>query len=569
MKVSDYIVSTLSARGVDTIFGYIGGMITHLVDSIGQHPQVRYVQTYHEQSAAFAAEGYVLGGKPLGVAISTSGPGATNMLTGVADAYFDSIPVLYITGQVNSYEYKYDKPIRQQGFQEMDVVSVATPITKYAVLVDDPKRIRYELEKAMHIATTGRKGPVLLDICMDVQRAIVDVDTLEGYTPEEEQIAIEIADIDWLDLRRRIERAKCPVLLAGAGCRDEATASALRAFVERTGIPTLSTLLGRGVLDEEHPYYMGMIGAYGNRCANMSLRDADLLIALGARLDTRQTGARKEAFVEQGYIIHVDIDAHELSCNRLSNRLSVCSTALAFLQQMQRLQLGAEDCWYRGLKHLKANYNQDLEVERYVEVKSPYLMLEELNRRAEGREAYVVDIGQNQMWSAQTLRLSRGQSFFTSGGLAPMGYALPVAVGLAFADSSRPIWAICGDGGFQMSTQSLLLIAQYDLPVRVLLLNNASLGMIAQFQQLYFEGRFHGVARSGGYLMPDVSALSAAYGLSYVRLEESDLSAPELMATISSMRNGIIEFVTEGLTTVAPKLEFDQPIYKPSPQIEE
>ena len=311
MKVSNYIVSYLEQRGIRVIFGYIGGMITHLVDSIAADPEVRFIQTYHEQTAAMAAEGYALETNNFGVAISTSGPGATNMITGIADAYFDSIPVLYITGQVNTYEYKYDKPIRQQGFQETDVVSIVKPITKYAALVDKADDIKYELDKALHIALSGRKGPVLLDLPMNIQRAEIEPANLRPYTPEESEVADKSSSIDWEKIKELVSQATRPLLLIGGGCRD-CDVEKLNGFVRLMDCPVITSLMGRGIIDETYANYIGMVGSYGNRCANMSVNRADLLIALGTRLDTRQTGALLEGFMPTGKVLHVDIDADEI-----------------------------------------------------------------------------------------------------------------------------------------------------------------------------------------------------------------------------------------------------------------
>lgn len=284
MKASDYIISYLYEQGIDTVFGYIGGMIIHLVDSIGRNPNVHYVQTYHEQTAAIAAEGYAIESGKFGVAICTSGPGVTNMMTGIADAFFGSIPVIFISGQVNTYEYKYDKPIRQQGFQEMEVVNVVKPITKYAVLLDKPEDIRYELEKAVYIATHGRKGPVAIDLPMNISRAEIEPDKLRGYLPEE----VQPHSIPVDEVRNLIERAKRPIILVGAGCNGDDVDKMLDKYLVETNIPVVTSLMGRGIIDETYPYYVGMIGSYGNRCANMAVAKADLLITLGSRMDTRR-----------------------------------------------------------------------------------------------------------------------------------------------------------------------------------------------------------------------------------------------------------------------------------------
>lgn len=565
MKASDYIVSFLKSRGIDVVFGYIGGMVTHLVDSISSAEGLRFVQTYHEQSAAFAAEGYASESGKIGVAVSTSGPGATNMLTGVADAWFDSVPVLYITGQVNSYEYKYDKPVRQQGFQETDIVSIASPITKYAALVDDASRLRYELEKACYTAMEGRKGPVLLDICMDVQRTEIDPEALESFVPpvQKKNSTYDIAQIAQL-----LGNASRPMLLVGAGAKD--SGSLVAKFLEMSGFPAVHSLLGKGVVDGAYRYNMGMLGSYGNRCANMAMKDVDVLLVLGARLDTRQTGARIDAFIEHGTIIQVDIDQAELEGNRLQRRMKVCDSVGNFLEKLLSYGLSFRDLagWQDELLALKQEYSQDREIERFVSNKAPYKLMSAINRYAAENDVFVADIGHNQMFAAQMLDVSQGRRFVTGGGLAPMGYSLPVAVGTAFASPSKRVISISGDGGFHMALQSLMLISQYDLPVIPIVLNNRSLGMITQFQHLYFNDRMPATTEPGGYRTPDFSAIARAYSLEYFCLTEDDLENSILLDEVFSRRNCIVEFVTDSLTTVSPKLEYNKPVYKPSPDID-
>lgn len=566
MKVSDYIVSFLEEKGVDVVFGYIGGMITHLVDSLDRNSNVRFIQTYHEQTAALAAEGYALESGKFGVAICTSGPGVTNMMTGIADAYFGSIPVLYITGQVNTYEYKYDKPIRQQGFQETDVISIVKSITKYAKMVDDAKYIRYELEKAVHIAMDGRKGPVVIDLPMDVSRAEINPEELAFFQPE---LPAE-SSFDFTEIKALLEKAEHPMLLLGAGCLG--CEGLLQSFIGRSQIPVVTSLMGRGMIDETYNYYVGMIGSYGNRCANMSISKADLLIALGTRLDTRQTGAMIDSFLSDGKIIHVDIDKDELKHHRLRNRLKVNLSVSTFLKGITDVNIAYKDysVWNKWILKIKRLYNQDEEIERFVENKAPYRFMQALNGITEENDIITVDIGQNQMWAAQTLRLKKGQRLITSGGLVPMGFSLPVAIGIAFADSKKTIYCINGDGGFHMAVQSLMLISQYKLNIEVIVMNNEALGMITQFQHLYFDNRLAATVPTGGYMAPDVEALARAYHVDFYRLTAFDLNAA--INPLSSLPAGkpcVIEFVIHGLTTVSPKLEFNKPISELTPQLEE
>lgn len=372
IKASDYIAQFFVDKGITTIFGYIGGMITHLVDSIDRNPNIRFIQTYHEQTAAIAAEGYALESEKFGVAIATSGPGATNLITGIADAYFGSIPTIFITGQVNTYEYKYDKPIRQQGFQETDVVSIVKPVTKYAVMVNDASRLKYELEKALHIATSGRKGPVLIDLPMDISRAQINPADMPSYIPEYDSVPV---DIDWDKIINTIASSERPLFLLGGGCQE--SREILNDYIASSGVPFVTSLMGRGAIDETLPGYSGMIGSYGNRCANIAVSQCDLLIALGTRLDTRQTGARIDGFLPEGKIIHVDIDNTELSNHRLKNRINVNCSVDDFIVSLRDrgISIKSSGKWTDWVKRIVAQYNQEEEVKRFVSNKAPYKFL--------------------------------------------------------------------------------------------------------------------------------------------------------------------------------------------------
>lgn len=561
MKASDYIVSYLAQQGVDVVFGYIGGMITHLVDSLGNSDKVRFVQTYHEQTASMAAEGYALESGKIGVAIATSGPGATNMATGIADAYFGNIPVLYITGQVNTYEYKYDKPIRQQGFQETDVVSVVKPITKYAVMVDKAEDLCYELEKAIHIATTGRKGPVLIDLPMNISRADINPDQMRHYVAEN----IQKPQIDISSLKEVITTAKYPMVLVGGGCID--AREELNAFIRKHNLPVVVSLMGKGLVDETYDNYLGMIGSYGNRCANLSFAKVDLLIALGTRLDTRQTGAKLEGFMPNGNIIHVDIDDNELRCHRLQNRMVFNTDVACFLSEMKEcgIHFDVSDNWLNWVRQIKNKYSQIAEVERFVDNKAPYLVMQQLNKITKEGDIITADIGQNQMWAAQSIEIKKGQKFITSGGLAPMGFSLPVAVGMAFANPSKAIYCINGDGGFHMAVQSLLLISQYNLNIKVIVMNNSALGMITQFQHLYFDNRMYATTQQGGYILPSLEQIAKAYNLSYYQVDGNEPCFAEEI-----QKGGfIVDCMIGKSTVVSPKLEFDKPIYKMVPLLDD
>ena len=575
MKISDYIVDFLAKKNIDTIFGYQGGMVTHIAHSIHEHKNMRFVQVYHEQTAAFAAVGYARHTNNVGVAIATSGPGATNMITGIADAFFDSIPTIFITGQVNTHEYKYDKPIKQLGFQETNIVEILKPITKYIKLVDKAEDIPAELEQCFNIATSGRKGPVLLDIPMNVQREILKFNT--DITKYEAPIPVNnITEIQLVDFLSLIKNSQRPLILVGGGVYSADAIKECREFIELTQIPFVSSLLGKNGCDEYSELYVGTIGSYGNRCANMAIANSDLLIVLGARLDVRQTGSVVNKFVPQGKIIQVDIDVNELDFSRINTYLKIHSDIKLFLSKILKMSIDVDKDdllkWFGYLNILKTKFNQVSEVNN-IKKPAPYNLINFLNKVSNNEDIFCADVGQNQMWVMQMLKLKPEQRFFTSGGLGSMGSALPISVGIAFAqrmnNKHSTIFSINGDGGAHMAIQSLMLIKQYNLPIKVIIINNHALGMITQFQELYFDNVTTGTTYEGGYQVPDFSNIAAAYGLEYYKVDMRNgktFDSSEF-SDFLNCRNCILEYVIDSDSRVNPKLEFNQPIYNPSPNL--
>lgn len=569
VKVSDYIVEFLAKKGVKVIFGYQGGMVTHIIHSIHEHKDMTFVQTYHEQSAAFAAVGYGRYSNNLGVAIATSGPGATNMITGIADAFFDSVPTIFITGQVNTHEYKYDKPIRQLGFQETNIVDMLKPITKYVKMIDRYEDIPAELEKCFEIATTGRRGPVLLDIPMNIQRQILaDIPkskVADKIVAQSEQIK-QVTDL--------INSAQQPLILIGGGVYSSGALEDVQAFITQTQIPFVSSLLGKTSCDEHDDLYVGTIGSYGNRCANMAIANADLLLVLGARLDVRQTGGIVDGFVLSGNIVHVDIDHNELEHSRIKNKINIHADIKSFIEQIASNIFASDGAvlvkWHTYLNVLKGKYNQINEINNSIKKPAPYQLINMLNQVSGDSDIFCADVGQNQMWAMQMLKLKKNQRFFTSGGLGAMGSALPISAGVAFAKANNStIYSINGDGGAHMAMQSLMLIGQYNLPIKVIIINNHALGMITQFQELYFNNVTTGTTHSGGYQVPDFSGIAQAYGLKYFKVDArdgQDLDKKDFTGFLQC-RNCILEYIIPDDCRVYPKLEFDQPIYNPSPML--
>jgi len=557
LKGSDYIAEFLIEMGCTHVFGYPGGAVTHLVDSFYRYEGLKFIGTYHEQAAAFAAEGYARMNNRIGVAIATSGPGATNLITGIGSAYFDSIPVLYLTGQVNTYEYKGNQKVRQLGFQETDIVSIVKPITKYAVRITDPNTIRYELEKAISTANAGRKGPVLVDIPMDVQHAEVNVQDMPTYIEKEQRE--QMIPID--TVIQRINNSKRPVFLVGGGVRLANATSVFHRVAARLQIPVVSSLMGRDAYDNAAENYIGMIGAYGNRYANLTIANSDLILALGTRLDTRQTGTRPETFAREATLIRVDIDQNELERKVKTDELSIRCDVKIFLEAVERrieeIHIAAPE-WLAKAKEYKATYPTYSQ----PSFSDPNFVMEKLSKCLKNDDVLCLDVGQNQMWAAQSLHLSGNARLLTSGGMGSMGFGLPCAVGAYYSGEHGNIIVITGDGGLQMNIQELELLKRNRIPIKIIIMNNHSLGMIRHFQEMYFEGRYS--ATVTGYEAPDFCKLAQAYGINNIKINNED-DFEKITEYLLAQEPAVIEIGLPQKTYVYPKLAVNRPIEDQEP----
>jgi acetolactate synthase I/II/III large subunit len=572
MKLSDYVVEFVSQQGVNQVFEFIGGAITHLIDSIHHRSDMDCVSVHHEQTGAFAAEAYARINGRLGVAMATSGPGALNMVTGIGSCWFDSVPCLFITGQVNTYEYKFDRPVRQIGFQETDIVSVVKPLTKYAVLVTEPESIRYHLEKAVWLAQNGRPGPVILDIPMNIQRAQIDPEALPGFWGSAEQLAMD--DIPPLDLvaiknvAALIKEAKRPVILAGGGIRTSLAAEELQTLVEQTGIPVVSTLMGLDVIPHDNPAFFGMIGSYGNRYSNMTLANCDLLLILGARLDSRQTGTRPDTFARAATKIHVDIDSNELNA-KVSVDLALQADVKVFLAALNHELSGKSDAdlsqWYQVINGYRDKYPTYADPAEFPGI-DPNRFMEVLAERCGVGDVICLDVGQNQMWAGQSFRLKSGQRMLNSGGMGAMGFSLPAALGAAKALPGQRVVALAGDGGIQVNIQDLEVIVSHQLPIKMIVLNNNCLGMVRQFQDLYFGGRRQSTVI--GYGCPDLVKIAQAYGLPAFTIDSLESAGAVLDEALALDGPVFVEVKLEQNTCVNPKLVVNRPIEDMSPHLD-
>lgn len=560
MKVSDYIVEYLIKKEITDVFGYPGGMVTHLMDSFRKYKdQISAHVVYHEQAAAFAACGYAqTSGKP-GVAYVTSGPGATNLITGICNAWFDSIPAVFITGQVNTTESKGQYGVRQRGFQETDIISMVKDVTKYAAYVGEAENIRYELDKAFAMALEGRQGPVVLDIPMNIFRAEMDENELYGWEKKTER---PIGKSDLTIIAEKLEQAKRPCLLLGNGIRRSGCIELCRELCRKSGIPVVTSMIAGDLLPDTPEYreiHFGFLGAYGDRCANFVLAKSDFILALGARLDVRQVGGKRENFAKDAVIVRVEIDPGELSYRVREDEVQIPVDVKVVMQGLLGLAIRRED--YASWRKVCADIRDALEGK---DDRLPNQIIDRISRLVPDHRTVTTDVGQNQVWVAQSFCIKDHQNVLFSGGHGAMGYSLPAAIG-AFYGNRRPVVCFAGDGGIQMNIQEFQFLARERLPVKVVILNNQALGMIRHFQEMYFEDRYVQTVPEGGYTVPDFCAVAAAYGLKsrkVTALGELD------MIDFQDGEPEVIEIIIPEKTYVFPKLEFGKPNQDQEPLID-
>jgi len=563
MKASDYIADFLYAQGVNCVFEVVGGMITHLVDSLNRQGKIQIVSVHHEQAAAFAAEAMArMTGVP-GVAMATSGPGATNLLTGIGSCYFDSTPAIFITGQVNLKEQKGNRSIRQLGFQETDIVSMAAPITKAVWRVQSPEDISLILEQAFTCALSGRPGPVLIDIPMDIQRAEVAAKIpMQVSGADAEEPNSQTIDKMLTDLRA----SRHPLILAGGGLRSARVANLFRKFVDQVKVPVVNSLMAVDVLPYAHPLRVGLIGSYGNRWANLAIGRADFLLVLGSRLDIRQTGSDVDAFKGDRKIYHIDCEAGEIN-----NRLKGCKAILAhlrpFLSEALKSSAGTtfpeRIKWLDEIAELRRLWPDTKELDGTPGI-NPNKFLHQLSQASGQAAAFTVDVGQHQMWAAQSLDLNHTQRFLTTGGMGAMGFALPAAVGVAMANPDEPVVMIAGDGGFQINIQELQTVVHHRIPVKMIILNNRCCGMVRQFQQSYFDERYQSTL--WGYSAPDFVQVAQAYGIAGRTVRSPVEVQPVLEAMwLDPKAPFILQVMIDTFTNVYPKIAFGHPMTEMEP----
>lgn len=554
MKASDYIVQFLINKGIRDVFGYPGGMVTHFMDSLEKYnDQITAHLNYHEQASAMAACAWAeISGKP-GVAYATSGPGATNLITGICCAYFDSVPCIFITGQVNTYEQKGHLQVRQKGFQETDIVTITRTVCKKTYSIKNGVELIAALNDAYRVCQEGRPGPVLLDIPMNVLREDVtssqNTDVAQSYNMESLNSNVEM-------IITHLRNAKRPVIIAGHGIDLSKQRKTFLRMVNVLKIPVVTSMLGVDTIPYENPYNFNMIGAYGRRWSNYIVDYSDCILSLGTRLDCRQTGVNRNAFAPNAKILRVDIDENELKNCVHEGQIDICADLKYLIPKiLQDVDFTGGEKWFEACKQIKsALLKTDCEpANNFICALSKYIP---------SNAVVTSDVGQNQVWTAQSIELQKENRLITSGGHGAMGYALPASIGASIA-SNRMVICVTGDGGLQMNLQELETIKRENLNIKIFVLNNEALGMIHHFQEMYFDGRYMQTQASTGYTTPNFCKIAQAYGIETIECT----SIEQIKKAMSSPCAILINVKLPTVTHVFPKLGMNKPIHQQEPPL--
>jgi len=552
---AESIVLSLEATGTEVVFGIPGGAILPTYDPLMSSKKLRHVLVRHEQGGGHAAEGYAHATGRVGVCLATSGPGATNLVTAIANAHMDSIPIVAITGQVSA------SLIGTDGFQEADIVGITLPITKHNYLVTDPDDIPRVIAEAFHIASTGRPGPVLVDITKDAMQAQTTFSwpqqlDLPGYHPVTRPHSKQIREA-----ARLMATSARPVLYAGGGVIRGNAAEELRALADASGIPVVTTLMAMGALPDSHPQHLGMPGMHGTVAAVSALQKADMIVALAARFDDRVTG-KLSSFAPHAKIVHADVDPAEISKNRTADVPIVGDIKEVLTELVEELgrahaEHGKPDltAWWRQLDDWRERYSLGFD-EPSDGLMAPQYVLERISEISGPESIFVAGVGQHQMWASQFINYERPRSWINSGGLGTMGFCVPAAMGAQVAEPNRPVWAIDGDGSFQMTNQELATCAIEGIPIKVAVINNSSLGMVRQWQTLFYNERYSNTDLHTGQdtrRIPDFVKLAEAYGCAGLRCERpEDVDATIAKAMEINDRPVVVDFVVSPDAMVWP-----------------
>lgn len=572
IKLADYVATWLAEYGVRHVFVIAGGASLHLIHGIAKTPGIDYVCPGHEQAGAFAADGYTRASGSLGVAMATSGPGATNLLTGAAGAYYDSVPVMFITGQVATFRFKNKTGVRQMGFQETDTMAIFHSVTKLTVQVKDPMMIRHELERAALVATSGRMGPVLVDIPDNVQRMIIDTDKLPSFTdslPEENELKLDLSAVQMCG--EMIKQARRPVIIYGWGVRLGIAERAALELIRMTEIPAALTWATADMMEANDPQLIGTFGTHGTRYANFAIQNADLLLSVGARLDTRATGGM-DTFAREAKKIVVDVDKHELgkfAHYGMSTDLLVNASADEFLEalleEIRGYRLPSLNNWMGKIIDWKKRY--PICPQSYYEQKAvnPYVFVKTLSALAEPGEALVIDTGCAIAWVMQAFEFKAGQRLWHDFNNTAMGWALPASVGISLVRSSKQVICVTGDGSLMMNMQELATVVRHKLPIKIFVLDNQGYSMIQQTQDQWLDSKYEASNVAGGLGFPDWEKIGKAYGME-TRLVEYNLELKNVIGE-SLHTNGPALCVVKIAAShrVSPQVKYGWPLEDSEP----
>jgi acetolactate synthase-1/2/3 large subunit len=573
IKVSDYIAEFIAGLGIKHVFAVTGGASIHMIHSIAEHPDIDYVCPHHEQAGAMAADAYSRVTGNLGCAIATSGPGATNLITGIACSWFDSVPTLYLTGQVARFRFKGDTGVRQMGFQETDIVSMVRPITKYAALVTDVGDLRRQLEKAIYIARTGRPGPVLLDIPDDLQREFVDPAGLPGFEPDDESPPPQPSAADIDRILALLRSAKRPVLVVGWGVRLARAVTETIELINQLNMPVCPSWAAADLFASDHPLLAGTFGTHGTRAGNFAVQNADLVLCIGARLSTRETGSPMSSWARGAKTIVVDTDAAELAKFSHFQKpldIAVNADAGAFVRSLLG-SLGSSvlpDCadWRERVRTWRARYPVCAPSYRKESIVNPYVFVDRLSEHLQPDDVILVDTGCAIAWMMQGFRFKTGQRLFHAFNNTPMGYALPGAIGAAFAlGKKQRVICVAGDGGLMMNLQEMATVKQHRLPIKLFLMNNAGYSMIQQTQEQWLQSRYYAASAEGGLAFPDFDLLAKSCGFETTGISKNAEIDQKIADVLAIDGPALCNVCISPKHRVLPQSKFGRPIEDAEP----
>ena len=567
MKLSDYIAEFLS-KITDSVFVGQGGNIIHVLDSLGKRKDINVIPSQNEQGASIAADAYSRFNNKIGVTAATSGPGMINLMQGMACSFFDSIPTFHFSGAVVTGQLRKNKKIRQIGFQEMEVVDLVKPITKYAVLLKDKNKIRYELEKMLYFSREGRPGPVLMDLPDDLQRAEIDPRKLKGFKPPKivkKKIKFEKKFIEL------ISKAKRPIIVLGHGINLSNTKKEVKNFISKTGIPYLPSWATLDLFPHDDKFNAGTFGVAATRYGNFAVQNSDLIISLGCRLNTQITGSNIKSFAPNAKKIIVDIDKNEFKKeNGLKIDLKINLDLNFFFKTIiPIIKIKRNyDKWIEQIKTWKEKYPVT-QAEYYNQPKknNAYVFMKKLSEKTGKKDVLIPDASANLIWAMQAFQIS-GQKVFTALNHSPMGYSMPATIGAYLADKSKNIICTIGDGSMQMNIQELATIAHFNFPIKIFVINNGGYGLIKQTQDMWLGSRRVGVDESSGLAMPNLQKIAKAYKINTVEINNHNELDEKLDYVLNSKKPILCEVKVSENQKVIPKLEFGRPIHDLSPRLE-